>query len=229
MFAIIPLGKKGSSGIPLITIFISVACALVFAFAHDDKAQLALAYYPRSYDVATMFTSVFTHADIWHLVGNLFFFYGFARTVETQISVKGYLFAFVLFVLVTNLAYGFAMHEDIPTIGLSGIVWGYMGIFLFRYPKDYIDCFVWYVVVFKIIEVPALVFILAFLALNVGAYRNLDDSAVNYVAHFSGFAAGALFRLMFWHVFTTEKPEPKRRPATKLGQLRASQARALRR
>ena len=96
---IIPLGKKGSTGIPIITIFISVVCILVFLFAHNGKDQLALAFYPNKLDPLKMFTSAFAHADIFHLVGNLFFFYSFARTIETQISVKGYLLAFVLFVL----------------------------------------------------------------------------------------------------------------------------------
>jgi membrane associated rhomboid family serine protease len=211
MFAIFPLGKKGSTGIPIITIFICVVCAIVFAFAHDERAQMALAYYPRSYDILKMFTSVFTHGDIWHILGNLFFFYCFARTIETQISIKGYLIAFIVFVFVTNIAFGFSTNEHIPTIGLSGVVWGYMGIFLFRYPKDYIDCFVWYIWIFKVIEVPALVFILAFLAFDVAAYRHLDASPVNYVAHFSGFVSGALFRMLFWKVFSTEKAVPKKK------------------
>ena len=214
MFAIIPLGKKGSTGFPLITLCICVACALVFTFAHGESDIAALAYDARSFDVLKMFTSVFTHADIWHLLGNLFFFYCFARTIETRISAAGYVVAFVMFVLVTNIAFSIsAGSAQMSTVGLSGVVWGFMGIYLFRYPKDYIDCFVWYVVIFKIIEVPAVIFILAFLAFNVGEYRHLDGGNVNYIAHFSGCAAGALFRLMFWHVFTTEKPEPKRKPA----------------
>jgi len=36
---------------------------------------------------------------------------------------------------------------------------------------------------------------------------------VNYAAHFSGFIAGALYKLAFWKIFTTENPpEPKKRP-----------------
>ena len=224
---IVPLGKKGSTGFPVITLFICIACAIVFAFGNGDREQLAMAYYPDSYNVFKMFTSVFAHGDIWHLLGNLFFFYCFSRTIETQISVVGYLFAFIIFVFATNLAYSFSAKEAIPTLGLSGVVWGYMGIFLFRYPKDYIDCFVWYLWIFKIIEVPALLFILAFLAFDVAAYRHLDGSPINYVAHFSGFASGALFKLIFWKKFTTEKPEPpKRKP---LVGSRARSARALRR
>lgn len=211
MFAIIPLGKKGSTGIPIITIFICVVCAIVYAFAHAERDQLALAYYPHTFNVLRMFTASIAHASLWHLAGNLFFFYCFARTVETRISIVGYLFAFVLFVFSTNLAYDFSAKEPIPTLGLSGVVWGFMGIFLMRYPKDGIDCFVWYLWVFKTIEVPALLLILAFLAFDVAAYRQVADSGVNHVAHFAGFASGVLFKLLFWKLFTTEKPEPRKK------------------
>ena len=54
MFAIFPLGKKGSTGIPIITIFICVVCAIVYAFANSERDQLALAYYPHSFDVLRM-------------------------------------------------------------------------------------------------------------------------------------------------------------------------------
>ena len=159
-----------------------------------------------------MFTSVFTHADIWHLVGNLFFFYCFARTIETQISIAGYLLAFVVFVLVTNLAFAFSATSNIPTIGLSGVVWGYMGMFLFRYPRDKVNCFVWFLLVLKTVEVPTFVFILAFLAFDIIGYRSGQDVGINYIAHFSGFIAGALYKMAFWNLFTTETPEPKSRP-----------------
>ena len=210
---IIPLGKKGSTGIPIITIFICVACLLVFLFAHNGKDQLALAFYPDKLDPLKMFTSVFAHADIFHLLGNLFFFYSFSRTIETQISAKGYLLAFFLFVAVTNLAYAYTAQQPIPTIGLSGVVWGYMGIFLFRYAKDDITCFIWFIWFARNFQVPVLIFILAFFAFDVLAYKSADRGPVNYIAHFSGFAAGVMFRILFWRVFTTEQPEPKRRPA----------------
>jgi membrane associated rhomboid family serine protease len=211
MLAIVPLGKKGSNGIPIVTIFLCVVCAIVYAFANSERDQLALSYYPHTFDVLKMFTSALAHASLWHLVGNLFFFYCFARTIETQISIVGYLLAFVLFVFATNLAYDFSAKEPIPTLGLSGVVWGYMGIFLMRYPKEKIDCFVWYIWIFKTIEVPALIFILAFLAFDVAAYRNVADTGVNHVAHLSGFAAGVLFKLAFWRLFTTEAPAPKKK------------------
>jgi len=204
---IIPLGKKGSEGIPVITLFVCLACILVHVFANTAD-RLALTFHPDQLDPLKMFTSVFTHADIWHLLGNLFFFYCFARTIEARVTVAGFVLAFIVFVLVTNLAYAASAREPIPTLGLSGVVWGYMGMFLFRYPKDYIECWVLFL---NKIELPAAIFILAFLTLDIAAYRHTEIVTVNYIAHFSGFAAGALFRMAFWNTFTTENPEPGKR------------------
>jgi membrane associated rhomboid family serine protease len=212
MFALVPLGKKGTTGIPIFTIFICVACIIVHVFASTNADRMALAFYPTRPNLLQMFTSVFTHADIWHLVGNLFFFYSFARTVETQISAVGYLLAFLLFVVATNIAYALSATSPMPTIGLSGVVWGYMGIFLLRYPGDRINCFLWFLWKFKTFEVPAFLFILAFLAFDIIGFRYGEDVRINYVAHFSGFIAGALFKIAFWRAFSRETPAPKRPP-----------------
>ena len=208
MIPIVPLGKKGSSGIPIFTIFICVACMIVFVFTRNESDQLALAFYSDQLDPLKMFTSVFTHTGAWHLAGNLFFFYSFARTIETQLTTAAYLLAFAVFVLITSLAFAAFADGSVATVGLSGVVWGYMGMFLFRYPRDNIDCWL-----LQTIEVPAFLFILAFLAFDIAAFRHGENVHVNYVAHFAGFTAGALYKLAFWNIFTTEKrPEPKRRP-----------------
>ena len=218
---IIPLGKKGSEGIPVITSFVCLACILVQVFASTPADRLALAFHPDQLDPLKMFTSAFTHADIWHLLGNLFFFYCFARTIEVRITAAGFVIAFIVFLLATNLAYAATAREPVPTLGLSGVVWGYMGMFLFRYPKDRIECWVPFI---NKIELPAALFILAFLTLDIVAYRHTEVAAVNYVAHFAGFAAGALFRMAFWNTFTTEKPEPRKREpvASRLAHSRAA-------
>ena len=218
---IIPLGKKGSEGIPVITLFVCLACILVQVFASTPADRLALAFHPDQLDPLKMFTSAFTHADIWHLLGNLFFFYCFARTIEARITVAGFVLAFLVFMLATNLAYAATAREPVPTLGLSGVVWGYMGMFLFRYPKDRIECWVPFI---NKIELPAALFILAFLTLDIVAYRHTEVAAVNYVAHFAGFATGALFRMAFWNTFTTEKPEPRKREpvASRLAHSRAA-------
>lgn len=205
---IFPLGKRGTGGVPIATIFVCVACMLVQIFASSMQDRVALAFHPDQLDPLKMFTSVLTHGDIFHLVGNLFFFYCFARTVETQMTFDGYLLAFMVLVLVTSLAYAATAPTPIPTLGLSGVIWGFMGIFLFRHPREYIEC--WVLFLGKV-NIPAAVFILGFLAFDIANFRSSEDLGVNYAAHFSGFAAGALFKLLFWNTFTTEEPEPAKR------------------
>lgn len=206
---IIPLGRRGSSGVPIATIFVCVACLLVHLFAATMDDRIALAFRPDQLDPLKMFTSVLTHGDLWHLFGNLFFFCCFARTIETQMHFLGYLLAFVVLVLVTNLAYAATAPEPVPTLGLSGIVWGFMGIFLCRHPREYIEC--WVVFLGKV-NVPAAVFILGFLAFDIVNFRSSEALSVNYAAHFSGFGAGVLFKLLFWNTFTSEVAPPARRP-----------------
>jgi membrane associated rhomboid family serine protease len=200
---IFPLGKPGTHGIPLATLFVCVICMIVQMFVTTTADRQLLAFYPDQLDPLRMLTSVLTHADTWHLVGNLFFFYCFARTIEAQISFAGYLMAFVVFVLVTNLAYSATAELPIPTLGLSGVVWGFMGVFLLRYPRDDIECWVWFL---GKVNVPAFVFILAFLVLDLVAFGTSEVMRVNYAAHFSGFAAGVLFKLLLWNSFAVEWP-----------------------
>ena len=202
MLLIVPLGRKGSEGIPILTIFICVACAILFPFTRGEHELHALAYPAQTADISRMFTAAFAHISIWHLLGNLFFFYCFARSIEAQISALGYLLAFVVFVLVTSVAFSVSANGPADTVGLSGVVWGFMGMFLFRWPRDRIETFV----LFRMVPVPAFVLILMFLVFDIVAYNRIEDSNVNYMAHFSGFVVGALFKLFFWKLFTTEEP-----------------------
>src|SRR5688572_19612897 len=190
---IFPLGKRGTSGVPVATIFVCVMCVIVQVFATSMADRIALAFHPDQLDPLKMFTSVFTHADFWHLVGNLFFFYCFARTLEAELTFVGYLLAFMVFVLITNLAFAATAPLPIPTLGLSGVVWGFMGIFLLRYPRENIEC--WVLFLGKV-NVPAALFILCFLAFDIIAFRSSEVLGVNYAAHFSGFIAGAMFKLL---------------------------------
>jgi membrane associated rhomboid family serine protease len=122
-------------------------------------------------------------------------------------SWVGFVLAFLVFVLVTNLAYAATAPRPIPTLGLSGVVWGFMGIFLFRHPREYIECWVPFL---GKVNVPAAVFILGFLGFDIVNYRTSEVLNVNYAAHFSGFAAGAVFKLLFWNTFCTENGEEPR-------------------
>lgn len=195
---ILPLGKEGGSGFQLLTLLVILLCIMVFIFTFGGENYEWCAYYPKSYSPIFMLSSSFCHGDIVHIGGNLFFFFCFASSVEKSSSTIGYILCFLIFASITSVAYSISAKNNIPTIGLSGIVWGYMGMFLVIHPKSKVNCLVWYLFIIKKIEVPAFIFILAFLAFDIGASKHYIYSNVNYVAHFSGFAAGILTKLILW-------------------------------
>lgn len=195
---LIPLSRKNQIGIPPLTILVVMICLLVYAFTADEATKLAFAYYPQTLNPLTMLSSVFVHDDIFHILGNLFFFYCFSRAIEIEILSKAYLIIFLIITILTNILYTLTTRESVPTIGLSGVVWGFMGIFLVRYPKEDISCFVWYLWVFKIIQVPSYIFVLAFLAFDYIDSRSGIADNVNHVAHIGGFFIGVFIKLLGW-------------------------------
>lgn len=206
---ILPLGKEGSNGIQFFTLLIISLCILMFAITGMGHNTLWLAYYPESYNPLYMLSSAFCHGDIIHITGNLFFFFCFASTVEKSSTSFGFFFCFLVFVFIPDIAYSISTYSNIPTIGLSGVVWGYMGVFLALYPTSNVKCLVWYLIIIKKIEVPSFIFILAFLAFDIGAAKNGVISNVNYVAHFAGFGAGVITKLFIWPLLEKKKPSEK--------------------
>ena len=117
-----------------------------------------LLYYPQSYNLKTMFTSSVAHADFSHLLGNLFIFYVFAATVELMLGFWRYLLLFCCLAIGTSLAYSVSslgLNSGLPTLGLSGVVMGMIGLFVYLFPKIKIRCFFWFLFIFKTFGIPA--------------------------------------------------------------------------
>jgi membrane associated rhomboid family serine protease len=89
----------------------------------------------------TVVTSLFIHANLLHLAGNMLFLWVFGRHVEDALGRK--LFAVVYFssgvaaiVLHTAMAYLFARAAlDVPAVGASGAISGVLGVFAVRFYK----------------------------------------------------------------------------------------------
>lgn len=147
----------------------------------------------------TFVTSMFLHADLWHLGGNMLYLYIFGDNVEDSFGHGRYFlfyflsgFAASMFFILTNI------NSDIPAIGASGAISGVLGAYLVLYPKARVLTIVllgW----ITIVPIPA-IFLLGFwfvLQLFYGMLT-LGLSAVTsiaYWAHIGGFIAGLLFGL----------------------------------
>lgn len=154
-----------------------------------------LAYDPHELNIVKMLTSTFSHGDIFHLLGNLLFFYIFAASVELIIGHLAFTLFIILTTFGTSLAYSYAMagvEAALPTIGLSGVVMATVAALAVMMPRANIRCFFWFLVFFRIFRIPALLIALWYIGWDIYEMNDLgNDSYINYTAHVSGAAMGA--------------------------------------
>ncbi|HEX7828556.1 MAG TPA: rhomboid family intramembrane serine protease [Thermoanaerobaculia bacterium] len=108
--------------------------------ALDAQPKSKLSYIPARGGVLTMFTSMFLHADFFHLLGNLLFFYLSGPFIEDVFGRP--LFAFLYFAggLVALFAYLSQHPDDITRLmGASGAIAAVMGAYLVRFATSKIE------------------------------------------------------------------------------------------
>ncbi len=154
-------------------------------FAHD----------PADPNPLPMLTSSIAHADWWHLVGNLVFFYAFAAMVEALLGPALFLLWVTGLALATGIAYGlfcFFAQDCLPTVGLSGVVMGVMGTAAFLAPRARISTVLLAGVIGWRFAIPAWVLTAFFVAWDMLDLfgGGMQDSSVNFLSHVAGGLAG---------------------------------------
>lgn len=195
---------------PGVTIGLIGVNVLVFLFQATLPEQTAEAFLvtfavvPAYFSLVDVVTSMFVHASLLHLAGNLLFLWIFGDNVEDRLGHG----RFAVFYLVCGFVAAFtqtALNPDslIPMVGASGAVAGVMGAYLVLYPHSRVlMLFPFPPILF---ELPA-VFFLGFWFLmqflnGIGTlpfFRSGEmTGGVAFWAHVAGFACGlVLVRLM---------------------------------
>jgi len=144
--------------------------------------------------VYTFFTSMFLHADIIHLGGNMLFLYVFGDNVEDTFGHVRYLFFYLISGIAASLLHIFSVPDSIiPTIGASGAIAGVLGAYFILYPRARILTLV-FAFWITIVAIPAVIFLGLWFAYQflygtiVGA-----GGGIAYWAHIGGFVTGMLF------------------------------------
>ncbi|GEM_PF-796025 len=154
---------------------------------------------PRWY---TWFTSLFLHAGILHLIGNLIFFWFSGIHIEDQWGRSVYLLIFFLGGIVAVLThYLFHPLSDVPLVGASGAISALMGALLIRFPRLPTRIF-WFALLLVIVRfgtftIPAFVGIIAWVLMQILYLLINPDSHIAYWSHLGGFSFGAAAGLFF--------------------------------
>lgn len=153
------------------------------------------------YAPQTLVTSMFLHAGLMHLGGNMLFLWIYGDNIEDTLGHV----MFLAFYLACGLAAGVAhiiadTGSNIPTVGASGAIAGVMGAYLLLFPKAKIDIAVIFIVFFKVFTLPAFVVLGIWMGLQLfsGLGSTGAGGGVAYWAHIGGFIAGIVFILPWW-------------------------------
>ncbi len=187
-----------SSGgrLPLITLILIVAnLAAAFALLVQPDLAYEFGFRPNQPRAGTAFSSLFLHANVLHLLGNMLFLGAVGAAVE--LSTGSFRFAIVFFLSgVIGVAAHYLMTKNAPDpapyIGASGAIAGCAAYYTIRYTSLRVP-------VVPHIALPVLAVTVIWLGLQIaGAFVKIGDTAgTSYWSHLGGFAAGILLCFIF--------------------------------
>jgi membrane associated rhomboid family serine protease len=139
----------------------------------------------------SILASMFFHASLLHLLGNLWFLWIFGRKVEDRLGVLRYLGLYLLGGVVAAFGQVLATPNSlVPTIGASGAIAAVMGAYLVLLPRSRIVTFV---LPFPFpLVLPAFLLLAFWFGLQ---FLTDPNSGVAWIAHVTGFAFGAVAAL----------------------------------
>jgi membrane associated rhomboid family serine protease len=160
----------------------------------------------------TVFTGMFIHASIIHIGANMLFLWIFGNTVEDSMGpIKFLVFYLAGGVAALALQVAVGPNSIAPTVGASGAIAAVLGGYIVLYPRARVLTLVFVILLFTVIELPALVMLGIWFAQQAvfGAVGLTNPTggggAVAYVAHVGGFAFGLL---SIRSLATRRKPTP---------------------
>ncbi len=184
---------------PIITYLLIAANVIFFFMSVPLDAEV---YGVRAGDIIsgrhleTLITSLFLHANLLHIIFNLWSLWIFGDNVEADLGVVGYLLLYFAAGVVGSYAFAVFSSPDSVAIGASGAISGVMAAYLILHPKNRVLTLVPLGFFFTTLRINAPIFIgiwflLQFLGFAAGG------SEIAYAAHIGGFLTGLVLAFLF--------------------------------
>ena len=157
---------------------------------------------PADPSVFTVFTSMFMHGGLMHIIFNMWFLWIFGDNIESVLGHK----RFVLFYLLCGVGAALLQIQintgsQIPMVGASGAIAGVLGAYLIRFPRATVHVLVILIIFITFIRVPAMVVIgfwfLSNLTAGLGTLGIEETGGTAWFAHLGGFVSGVVLNQIF--------------------------------
>jgi len=140
-----------------------------------------------------LFTSMFLHGGLMHLLGNMLFLWIFGDNMEDEMGHLGFLIFYIACGVLAGLAHvWFAAGSVVPTVGASGAIAGVMGGYLLLFPRAKVDILLIIIIFFRVFTLPAYILLVIWFVLQFfgGLGADPEMGGVAYWAHAGGFVVG---------------------------------------
>ncbi len=152
--------------------------------------------------ITNLFTSMFMHAGLAHLGGNMLYLWIFGDNVEDRMGRGRYILFYLLGGLIASLTHIITNpNSQIPTVGASGAIAAVLGAYLVLYPKSRVLTIIPLGIFIRMTTVPASIvlglwFVMQFFSglLSLGGP---DVGGVAFWAHIGGFLVGVVSAKIF--------------------------------
>jgi membrane associated rhomboid family serine protease len=148
----------------------------------------------------TLFSAMFLHGSILHVLGNMLYLWIFGDNVEDAMGPVRFLVFYLLCGTVAAFAQiAIAPGSSVPTIGASGAIAGVLGAYFVLYPYAKVLTIIPIFFFLRLIAIPAVFLIGFWFVLQVisGAGSFGASGGVAWFAHIGGFVAGLLLVGLF--------------------------------
>jgi len=146
----------------------------------------------------TIYSSMFLHSGIAHLMGNMLYLWIFGNNIEDVLGK----FRFIIFYLVCGTLASMGhivtdLQSDVPMVGASGAISGILGAYLVLFPFARVKTLIFLGFLITIVRVPAIILLVIWVLIQVFSGVVAGDGGVAWFAHIGGFIAGMLLILPF--------------------------------
>lgn len=150
-------------------------------------------YSPQRKNMSALFSYMFLHGSVMHLVGNMVFLWLVGAVLEKAVGVGRFLVLYIITGICAGALFGICYPQSPgPLVGASGAIAGLMGAYGIIFGLRKIRIFYSLGFYFNYASVPAIVLFPIWLANEFFQLYTQTTSNVAYVAHIGGLLSGIL-------------------------------------
>ena len=144
---------------------------------------------PMAPQLSQFFSSMFLHASVSHIIGNMLFLWVFGNAVNDRFGHVGYSAFYLAGGVLSGVGY-VLLGGNAPVLGASGAIAGVTGCYLVLFPRVRVTLLAFLVVMVIPLEISSLYFLGFQVLFNLYATLTGAGGGVAYAAHIAGYAYG---------------------------------------